>query len=149
MRPLGKLFDGSDSLFQTQQSLVNEAGNAAWLPHFTPTRIDHLHFVNHLFHTFCELDTSCAFNGIHPAYIAGVLTSYYRPRPVIGGLYIARTASTVLDNIYRKGHTFLIGAYQFRLTEWLEYEGFPDFPTNYITFEGMSVSFFSYRFKCL
>jgi len=42
MRPNGKLFDGSNSLFETQQLLLegNVAGNALWLTHFTPMRLD-------------------------------------------------------------------------------------------------------------
>jgi len=58
MRPKGKLFDGSGSLYATQQGLVknNIAGQALWLTHFTPARWDHLGFVNRLLKTFCELD---------------------------------------------------------------------------------------------
>jgi len=48
MRPKGKVFDGSDSLYATQQGLVknNIAGHALGLTHFTPARLDHLGFVN-------------------------------------------------------------------------------------------------------
>jgi len=42
MKPNGIPFDGSDSLFQTQQSLVSEMGHAVSLPHFTPTRLEYL-----------------------------------------------------------------------------------------------------------
>jgi len=48
MRLLGILFDGSESLFRTQKSLINEAGHAVWLLHFPPTRLDYLRFVHHL-----------------------------------------------------------------------------------------------------
>ena len=50
MRPKGKVFDGSDSLYATQQGLVknNIAGHALGLTHFTPARLDHLGFVNRL-----------------------------------------------------------------------------------------------------
>jgi len=115
MRPLGISFDRSDSLYRTQQSLLNEAGHAIWLPHLTPTRLDHLQFVHHLLQTFCELDMCCTITKNYPAYIAGVLTSYYRTSPVIGRLQIARTYSLILDDIYRTSDTFAIGRFQFRV----------------------------------
>jgi len=141
MRPLSILFDGSDSLFRTRQSLAKVAGHALWLPHFTPTSLDHLQFVHHLLQTFCELDICCTITGNYPAYIVGVLTSYYRTSPVIGGLHIGRTPSTFLDNIYRKADTFLIGPFQFHLTEREEYEAFPEVSNYDITFEVVTVSF--------
>ena len=76
MRTIGIPFDGSDILFQTQQSLVTEVGHAVWLPHFTPTRLEHLQFVHHLLQAFCELDICCKLTGTYHVYIAGVLTSY-------------------------------------------------------------------------
>jgi len=45
----------------------------------------------------------------------------------VGGLHIGRKSSPILDNIYRKFHTFEIGRFEFRVTEWLEYEGLPDY----------------------
>jgi len=90
MKHLGIPFYGSNSLFRTYQSLVNVAGHALWLPHFTPTRLDHLQFVHHLLQTFCELDICCTIIGYYPAYIAGVLTSYYRNSPVIEVFHIVR-----------------------------------------------------------
>ena len=85
MKPRGIPFDGSDILFQTQQSLVTEAENAIWLPHFTPTRLEHLLFVHQLLQKFCELDICCTITGTYPAYIAGVLTSYYTSSPCMWG----------------------------------------------------------------
>jgi len=73
MRPRGRLFDGSDSLFTTQQDLVKRAVHAMWLTEFTPARLD---FVNRLLQTFCELDICCALANAYPAYIAGVLSVY-------------------------------------------------------------------------
>jgi len=116
-------------------------GHAVWLPHFTPTRLDHLDFVHHLLQTFCEFDICCAITGTYPAYIAGVLTSYYNSTPYIGGLHMTRTTSTILDNIYRKADTFLIGYFQFRLIELQEYKAFPDFSTYEITFGNVTVAF--------
>jgi len=77
MRHLGIPFDGSDILFPNQQTLVTDVGHAVWLPHFTPTRLERLQFVYRLLQTFCELDICCTITGTYPAYIAGVLTSYY------------------------------------------------------------------------
>jgi len=119
---------------------VNEAGNALWLTHFTPVRLDHLRFVNRLLETFCALDTFCAITGTYPAYIAGVLNSCYRTRPAVGELHVARTDSTILDSIYRKVHSFEIGPFEFRLTEWLEYENFPDYSIYDITHEGVTIT---------
>jgi len=56
MRPGGKIFDGSDSMFRTQQVVVKRAGHAVWFNEFTPARLDNLGFVNRLLLTFCELD---------------------------------------------------------------------------------------------
>jgi len=141
MRPLGIPFHLSDSLFRTQQSLVNVAGHVLLLPHFTPTRLGHLQFVHHLLQTSCDLDICCTITGTDPAYIPGVPTSYYRTSPAIGVLHIARTPSTILDNIYRKSDIFVIGTFQFRLAEREGYDGFPDFSTYDITFENVTVSF--------
>jgi len=63
MRPFGLPFDGSNSLFATQQFLVNEVGKALWLTHFTPVRLDHLRFVNRLLNTSCAQDICCAITG--------------------------------------------------------------------------------------
>jgi len=43
--------------------------------------------------------------------------------------------------MYSKADTFVIGPFQFRLTEWDEYEAFPDFSTYDITFEIVTVPF--------
>jgi len=143
MRPHGIPFDVSNSLFETQHFLVN--GNilakALWLPNFTPVRLAHLRFVNKLLQTFCALDICCYLKGTYPAYIAGVLSFYYRTRLVVGGLHIIRTDSTILDNIYRRVHRFEIGTFRFRLTEWLEYERFPDYSIYDLTHEGVTVPF--------
>jgi len=71
MRPFGLPFDRTNSVIETQQFLVNGniAGNAIWLLHFTPVRLDHLRFVNRLLETFCAQDICCAFTGNYPAYI--------------------------------------------------------------------------------
>ena len=67
MKLRGKVFDGPDSLFTTQQELVKRAGHAVWLTEFTPTRLDHLGFVNRLLQTLCELDICCALVNAYPA----------------------------------------------------------------------------------
>ena len=76
MRLRGRIFDGSDSMFTTQQELVKRACHAVWLTEFTPARIDHVGFVNRLLHTFCELDICCSLVNAYPAYIAGALSVY-------------------------------------------------------------------------
>jgi len=86
MRPQGVPFDVSNSLFETQHCLVkgNIVGNVIWLPHFTPVSLGNLRFVNQLLHTFCAPDMCCALTATYPAFIAGVLSSYYRKRLVVG-----------------------------------------------------------------
>jgi len=140
-KPHGIPFDGSDSLFQTQQSRVTEMGHAVWLQQFTPARLDHLSFVHRLLQTFCELDICCTITGTYPAYIAGVLASFYNTAPYIGGLHIDRTSSSILENFYRKAETFVIETSQFRIVERQEYHAFPDFSTNGITFENVTLAF--------
>jgi len=140
MRPFGIPFDGSNSLFKTQEFLVNGnvAGNAIWLTDFTPARLDHLRFVNRLLETFCALDICCAFTGTY-LLILQVCSVHIIQRPAVGELHIARTDSAILDKIYRKLHTFEIGPFKFRLTAWLEYESFPDYSICEITYEVVSV----------
>ena len=141
MKPHGIPFDGSDSLFQTQQSLVTTIGHAVWLQQFTPARLDDLSFVHRLLQTFCELDIYCTITGNYPAYIVGVLTSFYNTYPCIGGLHITRTSSSILENLYRKAETFAIKRFQFRIEERQEYDAFPDFSTYDITFEDVTLAF--------
>ena len=76
MRPLGMVFDGSTSLFETQRVLCNFIGHAIWLGQFTPVRPDHLHFVQALLQAFCSLGICCAFTGLYTAYISGILDKY-------------------------------------------------------------------------
>jgi len=76
MRPLGMVFDESTSLFETKRVLCNFIGHDIWLGQFTQVRHDHLHFVQALLQGFCSLDICCAFTGLYPAYIAGILDKY-------------------------------------------------------------------------
>jgi len=117
MKPHGIPFDGSDSQFQTQQSLVTEMRHAVWLQQFAPARLDHLSFVHRLLQTFWELDICCTITGTYPAYIPGVLASFYNSTPCIRGLHIARTSSSILEHFYRKAETSVIETFQFRITE--------------------------------
>jgi len=103
-------------------------------------RLDHLRFVNRLLESFRALNICCFITGTYPAYIAGVLIAFYRTRPAVGELNIARTDSAILDSIYRKVHSIQIGHFEFSLTEWLEYENFPDYSIYDITHEGVTVT---------
>ena len=93
MRPRGRCFDGSDSMFRTHQDLLGHAGHAVWFTEFTPAKIDHLGFVNRLLHTFCELDICCALVNADPSYIAGVISVFSTGGPRISLLYFARVDS--------------------------------------------------------
>jgi len=57
------------------------------------------------------------------------------------GLHIARTNYTVIDNIYLNVYTFQFGPFDFRLTECLEYECFPDYFIPDVTRDGVTVPF--------
>jgi len=111
------------------------------LPHFTPVRLDHLSLVNHLLKTFCALDICFALVGTYPAYIAGLLISHYVDTIKLRQLYIARTDSPILDNIYRKFPTLEIEPFRFRITAEEEYASFPDYSVYEITHDGVMVHF--------
>jgi len=133
MRPLGKRFDGSDSLFKTQQDLVKRAGHAVWLTEFIPARLDHLGFVNRLLQTFCELDICCALVNTYPAYIAGALSVMSNGGQAISLLYIARADSPILDNIYNKLTSFQIGPFSFARVASEEYANYREYSLYAVT----------------
>jgi len=72
--------------------------------------------VNRLLQTFCELDICCVLVNAYPAYIAGALSVYSTGGNVVSLLYIARTDSPILDNIYNKLPSFQVGTFTFALT---------------------------------
>ena len=127
MRLRVKLFDGTDSLFRTQQDLVKRAGHAVWLTEFTSARLEHLGFVNRLLQTFCELDICCVLVNAYRAYIAGVLGVYSTAVGKLSLLYISRVDSPILDNIYNNVHSFQIVPSAFTLTESQRYVDRPDY----------------------
>ena len=106
---------------------MNRAGHAVWLTEFTPARLDHFGFVNHLLQTFCELDICWALVNVYPAYIAGVFSVYSTGGGKVSLLYIARVDSPILDNIYNKVSSFQNGPFTFALTESERYVDFPDY----------------------
>ena len=138
---LTRPFDWSNSLFKSQEILVNKVGNAICLTNFTPVKLDHLRFVNRLLEASCAPDICCAVTGTFPAYIAGVLNSYYSQRTAVGKLHIAGTDSSILDKLYSKHYALEVGPFEFRLTEWLEYERFSDYSIYEIVHENESVAF--------
>jgi len=122
MRPRGRCFDGSDSVFQTQQDLVRRASHAVWFTEFTHARLDYLALVNSLIQTFCELDICCALVNAYTAYIAGVLSVFSARGIRLSLLYIARTDSLIIDNIYNNVPSFQVVPSTFALSdsEWNE-----------------------------
>jgi len=133
MRLRGQLFDGPDSLYRTQQELVKRAGHAVWLTKFTPARLEHLGYVNRLLQTFYELDICCALLNAYPAYIAGALSVYSTGGNVLSLLYIARTDSPILDNIYNKVPSFQLGPFTFALTVLEQFANYRDYSLFAIT----------------
>jgi len=144
MRPKVKLFEESNSLYETQQFLLkyNIAGSALWLTHFTPVSQDHLRFVNHLLKTFCAVDICCVLVGTYPAYIAGVLISHYLEKIRASQLFIARTDSPILANIYRKFPKFEIGSFRFSITTEEDYASFTDYSVYEIRHDSVTVPFY-------
>jgi len=127
LRPRGKRYDRSDSLFTNQEDLVKRAGHAVCLTEFTPARLDHLGFVNRLLQTFCEIDICCAHVNTYSAYIAGALSMYSTGGNTISQLYIARGYSPILDNIYNKLSSFQIGPFTLARTTSGQYANYRDY----------------------
>ena len=73
--------------------------------------------MNLLLKTFCQPDFSCALVNAYPAYVAGVLSAYSTGVGKLSLLYIAQVDTPILDNIYKKVPSFLIGPFKFTLTE--------------------------------
>jgi len=94
-----------------------------------------------LIKTFCELEICCALVGKYPAYIAGVLTSYYKDSLRLGQLCIFRTDSPILDNIYKKLPTFEIEPFMFSITAGQEYANYRDNSVYEITYGDVTVPF--------
>jgi len=127
MRPRGKCFDGSDSMFRTQQDMVKRAGHAVWLNEFTPAVLEYLAFVNRLMQTLCELDICCVLVNAYPAYIAGVLSVFSTGGIRLSLLYIARTDSPIVDNIYKNVPSFQVGPFTFALSASQDKDINPDY----------------------
>jgi len=89
----------------------------------------------------CALDIFCALVGTYPAYTADVHSSHYVDQLRLSQLCIARTHSTILNNIYRKFHNFDIGPFKFHLTAEDEYANFPDYSVYEITHDSVTVPF--------
>ena len=120
---------------------MNIAGHALWLTYFTPARWDDLDFANLLFQKFCALDIFCALVGTYPTYIAGVLISHFVDQFRLSQLCIARTDSTILDNMYRKIPNFDFEPFKFHLSAEDEYANFLDYSVYEITHEVVTVPF--------
>ena len=88
-------------MFRTQQDLVRREVHAVWCTEFTPARLDYPAFVNRLLQTSCELDSCCALVNAYLGYIAGVLSVFSAGGIRLSILYIARTDSPIIDNIYK------------------------------------------------
>jgi len=56
MKPQGKEFDGSSSLFETHQNLQPYAGNSIWLTQFQPKKQEHLNFLRLVQGKFLKTD---------------------------------------------------------------------------------------------
>ena len=142
MRPLGKVFDGSTSLFETQRVLCNSIGHAISLEQFTPVSHDHLHFVQALLQTFWSICVCCALTGLYPAYIVGMLDRHCMEYDFcVCHLYIAKNTSTILGPLIQKATEFTIGSFEFRFISHGTFERYADFSAYYISYEGVTLTF--------
>jgi len=120
---------------------VKRAGHAVWFTEFTPAKLDHPGFVNRILQTFCELDICCALVNAYPSYIAGALSVYSTGCLRLSLLYIARTDSPILDNIYNKVPSFQMGPFTFALCDSEENAINPDYYVFAITLGRRRFSF--------
>ena len=142
MRPLGMVFDGSNSLFETERVICNSIGQGIWLGQFAPVRRDHLHLVQAILQAICSIDISCAFTGLYPAYIARMLDRHCMEDDVcIYHLYIAKSTSTILRPLLQKVTEFTIGSFDFRFRSRWAFERYADFSAYGISYEGVTLTF--------
>jgi len=114
--------------------MVKRAGHAVWLNEFTQARLEYFAFVNRLMQTLCELDIFCALVNAYPANIAGVLSVFSTGGIRLSLLYIARTDSPFIDNIYNNVPSFQVGPFTFALSDSEENEINPDYNVYSLTF---------------
>ena len=112
MKPQGKEFDGSSSLFDIHQNLQPYAGNAIWLTKFQPKKQEHLNFVRLLLCTLFKLDICCAISGSYTAYVAGIFSSYFAVT-----LCVAKHNSVIINTPSVMAQNFTIRPFEFRLHE--------------------------------
>jgi len=142
MRPLGNVFDGSTSLFETQRVLCTSIGHAIWMTQFTPARHEHLHFIQALLLAFCSLGICCAFTGLNPAYIAGVLDKYCLEDDSCScHLYIAKSTSAILGPLLKQASKFTIGSFDFQFSSREAFEHYADYSAYDVSYEGVTLTF--------
>ena len=142
MRPLGMVFDGSTSLFETQRVLCTSIGHAIWLAQFTPVRHEHLIFVLALLQEFCSLGICCASTGLYPAYIAGVLNKYCLEEDFcICHLYIAKSISAILGPLLTEAAKFTIGSFDFQFRYREAFEHYADYSAYDVSYDGVTLTF--------
>jgi len=106
MRPHGKVFYGSNSMFDTQGIFRTYIGRTIWFSQFTSVKQDHLVFVQALLHTLCSLGICCALTGTYPAYIAGMVGSHYIEERFLHKPSIHSEIAECLNLSHDKGITY-------------------------------------------
>jgi len=136
------VFDGSTSLFETQRVLCTSIRHAIWLTQFTPVRHDHLHFVHSLLQACCLLGICCAFTGLYPAYIAGVLDkNCLEDDFCISHLYNNKNTSAILQPLLKKASKFTIGFFDFQFRSREAFEHYVDYSAYDISYESVTLNF--------
>ena len=133
-KPQGKEFVGSSSLFETLRNLQPYAGNSIWLTQFQPKKQEHLNFIRLLLCTVCKLNICCAISGTYPAYVAGMLSSYFAVT-----LCVAKQNSVITDPLSEMAQNFMIGLFEFQLNK--NQVNAPNYKVYNITYENTSVLF--------
>jgi hypothetical protein len=137
MRPLGKVIDGSTSLFETERVLYNSIGHAILLGQFTHVHQEYLLFVQVLLNSFCSLGICCALTGLYPAEISGMLGQNYGGTNFHMPFLHCKITFAILGLLFHKAYQSTVGSFGFRFMPNRDHGIFPIIRLK--TF-GMSVS---------
>jgi len=138
----GKWFDGSISYFEGHRRLQTLAGNAAWVPNFTPRSFTQRGTIHRLLATFHRHNMCCFLTGTFAMFTTGILYSFDSAAVLV---VMTDVHAQLLYLIFRRGAAppkqFLVNGFEF------VFEGEePDLDVYYYTItRGNLVCFFFFR----
>ena len=114
MRPQGKAFDSSCSMWDALVTLEEVAGSAWWIHEYQPVDYAERYLVEYLLCVLCEHDLCCAVGGPFGCYAAGVIG-----RSHLVPLFVAACDNVFLLDLFqtRSTPTFYIGPFTFTLVQ--------------------------------